>query len=231
MRARSKKGGKPGKAQAPSLSQWIPRHFGIIGLVISSIAGLVGGALGFYEHWHNVQTLPIVHKIGCASDDWLPKSKLERADPKRFSVAVAHFENDKDESLEGDLKHALDHFHETLGVQLLEFDRLICLQGHIDAETLGKQKAHQYLAESGADVLIWGVVIDYGGKNVVQVYLTTSGQFKSSTKAFVPQAPDQAFELPVFLQNDISNVLSLAIASQSAQFHGEGQYVADKLGP
>ena len=220
-------------AEVPSLKQWVYEHFGRLGLIILSIPVLVGGSLGFYEHWHNVQTLAPIHKIVCLSGDWLPKSGLEKADPKRFSVAIAHFENDKDEALEGDLKEALSNFDATLGVQPLEFDRLICLQGHTDeaAEALGKRKAHQYLAESRADVLIWGVVRDVEGKNVARVYLTASEVFRSAKKPFVPQPTEQAFDLPEDLRIDISDVLSLAIASQSAQFYGKGQYVADKLAP
>ena len=222
-----------GKSEAPSLKQLVYDHFGIIGLVIFSAPILIVGVLGWYELWHNVQTLPLVHKIVCWRGDWLPKSALEKADPKRFSVALAHFETDKDESLEGDLKEALSNFDKTLGVQPLEFDRLICLQGHADdaAEALGKKKAHQYLAESGADILIWGVVRDENGKDVARVYLTTSNEFRRSPKPFVPLATDQAFDLPETLRSDISDVLSLAIAAQSAQFYQEGQYVADKLAP
>jgi hypothetical protein len=228
-----KKKDEPGKLQAPSLKQWVYEHFGILGLIIVSIPVVIGASLGFYEHLHNVQTLPLVHRFVCWSGDLLPKSALEKADPTRFSVALAHFENDKDESLEGDLKEALSNFDQTLGIQPLEFDRLICLQGHTDdaAEALGKKKAHQYLAESGADVLVWGVVRDEGGKNVSRVYLSTSDNFRRSQKPFVPQATDQAFDLPETLRSDISDVLSLAIATQSAQFYQEGQYVVDKLAP
>jgi hypothetical protein len=224
---------KSAKAEPPSLKQWLYQHFGKLGLVIFSVPVLVGGTLGFYEHWHNVQTLPLIHKMVCWSEDWIPKSALEKADPKRFSVALVHFENDKDESLEGDLKEALYNFDKSLGIQPLEFDRLICLQGRTDdaAETLGKKKAHQYLAESGADLVVWGVVRDVDGKSVARVYVTTSDEFRVSKKPFVPRPTEQAFDLPEDLRGNISDVLSLAIASQSAQFKGEGQYVADKLGP
>src|ERR1700692_1627625 len=85
--------------QAPSLKQWVYEHFGILGLIVVSIPVVIVASLGFYEHLHNVQTLPLIHKFVCWSGDWLPKAALEKADPNRFSVAIAHFENDKDDSL------------------------------------------------------------------------------------------------------------------------------------
>ena len=69
------------------LKRRIYRRFGIAGLVVVFIAGIV---FHCWWNWKTVRTRPGIHQIV----SWLTLSGLPDADSERFTVALAHLENE-----------------------------------------------------------------------------------------------------------------------------------------
>ena len=151
---------------------------------------------------------------------------LPIADPKRFSVALAHLENDKDHAVENQLREALRNFADKLGLQPLEFDRTIRLLGQPEAaEAAGHEEARKLLKQSGAQVLVWGRI---AGPSSARLFWTSVSAGKHSEQAFQPNA----FELPDVHGRDLADILDLVVATQSAEFFAQaGRFIADQLSP
>ena len=88
------------------------------------------------------------------------QAPLPKADSQRFVVALAHLEHDKNQEHERLIREVLKNFE---GVQLLQFDRTISLEGTEpeESEKKGHAQAQQYLKDSGAHVLMWGLVLSH----------------------------------------------------------------------
>ena len=151
---------------------------------------------------------------------------LPTADPKRFSVGLAHLQDDKDRAVERELREALINFAAKLDLEPLEFDRTIYLRGQPeDAEEAGHKEARKFLKESGAQVLVWGRV---AGASSARLFWTSAAGGRHSERAYQPQA----FELPDVHGRDLADILGLVVATQSAEFFAqEGRFIADQLSP
>jgi tetratricopeptide (TPR) repeat protein len=154
---------------------------------------------------------------------------IPKADSARFSVALAHLQNDDDRNMEGFIARALKNFDKPLGVQFLQFDRTITLKDQTDtSEKAGHEQARRYLKESGAQALIWGSAWTANGKSDAQLYYTTAGEGTPSAEAYQPEN----FKLPVVQRKELTDVLGLVVATQAAGFSvQEGRFIADKLKP
>jgi len=189
------------------------RRFGQFVFALVFIVGL-----GLWN-WDKIRDLPGVSPIV----SWTFQKSLPKADPKRFAVAIAHLENDKDRQHEVLIREALKDFE---GVQVLGFDRTISPSGEGDES--GHDKAREYLKESGAHVLIWGLVHHIGGESAPRIYWTTSRESKRSKEVYQPER----FELPELFWDDLVEVLRLVVVTQSAEFLAqEGHFIADQLDP
>ena len=113
-------------------------------------------------------------------------------DPKRFSIALVHLENDNDREFEKFLVDALGGFE---GIEILRFNRPIIHKGvePEDREKTGYDRAHKYLAETGADVLIWGTKLELDGKSAARLYWTTFSYTRCRPQS--PYVPHD-FQLP-----------------------------------
>ena len=158
---------------------------------------------------------------------WFAQAPLPKADPQRFAVALAHFEHDKDQQYERLIREVLKDFE---GVQLLQFDRTISLAGTKpeESEKEGHTQARQYLEDSGAHVLIWGLVLNLDGKSAPHLYWTT---LEARKRAKEPYQPEN-FKLPALFWSDLAEVLRLVVATQYSKFLAqEGHFIADQLTP
>ncbi len=90
--------------------------------------------------------------------NWIAEKPIPKANLEQFSVAISHLENEIDGEFERLITNA---FREWRSVEILRFDRKISLKGsrRQEARRLGHQKAQGYLAQSGAQVMIWGEVL------------------------------------------------------------------------
>lgn len=214
-----------GEPQEPKaiVKRWVYQHFGLWGLAGLAILGFV---IYLWWNWDKVKNLPGVPLIiSRVSQEPLPK-----ADPKRFAIAVAHLENDRDRQQERLIVEALKDFK---GIQILRFDRAITLEGFQPEEGVkaGHESAHQYLKESGAHVLIWGTILSREGKSVPKLYWTTTRDFERERQGARYQLTED-LNLPDIFWNDLVGVLRLLAVTQYVEFSSrEGHFIADPLSP
>jgi hypothetical protein len=157
-----------------------------------------------WSNWSTVKTFPVVSSLVA----WFSQTRLPKADSQRFAVALAHLEYDHDAQYERLIREVLKDFE---GVQLLQFDRTISLEGAKpeEREQKGHSQARQYLADAGADVLIWGLVLSQEGKSAPRLYWTTLQEGKRAKEPYQPEN----FKLPDLFWNDLAEVLRLVVVT------------------
>mgnify|MGYP000530741290 CR=1 FL=1 len=205
------------------IQAWVFQNFGVVGL---AVLALIGVCFFVWSQWSKVRSWPgISFVIGR-----LTRAALPKADRRRFSVAVAHLEDDTDGKIEGLVARLLQDFD---GVQVLRFDRTVATKGGVpeEREKEGHQTARGYLEESGASVLIWGRVLRHAEKAVPDLYLTADhGEHGRATQYSLETETE--IRLPQLFWDDLSSVLRLIVATHAAAFSAEdGRYVADRLRP
>jgi tetratricopeptide (TPR) repeat protein len=155
---------------------------------------------------------------------------LDNVQTQRFSVAVAHLENDPEAHHEGLIVEALKEFKE---VEVLRFDRTITLRGSQpeDRVRAGHEQARNFLHKSGAHVLIWGTVLHHEDTSLPKLYWT-------ALKSPSPGLREQRYkwtddlDLPALFWEDLAVVLRLTVATEHAEFAAqEGHFIADRLEP
>ena len=202
---------------------WSFRRFGVRGLVALA---LIPVAFFLWTEWDKVKTWPGLAPIMT----YLTREPLPVADPKRFSVVVAHLEDDVDQQHERLIVRLLQDFE---GIQVLALDRTIPVKGPVpeEREREGHQVARDYLKESHASVLIWGSVLSYGRQTNPDLYLTAARGEPGKSKQYSPKVEGE-FRLPKIFWSDLATVLRLLIATYDAEFQAaEGRYITDRLPP
>ncbi len=215
-----------GEHKVPELGDWVRQRVferygirGILGLA------LLAGAFFVWTQWSTVSRWPGISSFVA----YVSRDPLPQADPHRFSVAIAHLEDDDANRTHEKLIVRL--LHEFEGVQVLALDRTIPVHGSLpeEQERKGHEKARQYLEESNASVLIWGRVLEYGDQSKPDLYLTAAAGQDGRSRQYTLDAGTE-FSLPNVFWEDLADVLRLVIGTQAAQFD-EGHYVADRLQP
>lgn len=99
---------------------------------------------------------------------------IPKADPRRFAIALAHLTHDNNQEVE---RLILESIRDLRGVQILRFDRTLSAEGPIPEESLrhAHDAARVLLAESSADVLLWGTVLSHDGRTAPRLFWTTAG--------------------------------------------------------
>jgi hypothetical protein len=146
--------------------KWVFRHFGTRGLIIFILLSTTVVFIFKYSDtiskWPGVATIVnyihnTFHPIPCA-------------DPNRFTIFVAHLENDVNHDVERRIVNLiLEEFKE---IKVMRLDRTITLEGSDPDKQvkLGHELGQKYLKESGASVLIWGTVLSESGKTAPKLY-------------------------------------------------------------
>lgn len=201
---------------------WVFRHFGIPGLVVLALFSL---AVYAYMNWDTILKWPGV----ASAVTYISRCPIPTADPNRISVLVAHLENDTLYEHEQLIVEALKEFK---GIQILRLDRNITLKGTVpeEEEKRGHESARNYLKQSGASVLIWGMVLKRGDKAVPKLYWTAIQGDELKPKRYNEPRIDSQFRLPEVFWSDLADILHLLVASYATEFRAEnGRYVADRL--
>ena len=204
------------------------QRLGLSGLVVLLV---LGGVVGAWWNWNTVRTLPGIEPILV----WLARGGLPEADPRRFTVALAHLENDEARQSEDLIFEALhEQFDspEKNAVQILRFDRTI-QRGGVDLEAsvnAAHKEARAYLDQSGADVLIWGAVLKEGDERVPKLFWTTRSDLERVRDW--GRYPMRALEPPEVFFADLAEILGLLVVTGDSEFRSlEGHFVADRIGP
>jgi hypothetical protein len=117
-------------------------------------------------------------------------------------------------------------------LQILHFDRTIELKGgDLEIEvSKGHEAARRLLAESGADVLLWGRVLKEGNQPRPRLFWTAA--LATAHGKETDLCGVQEFELPAAFWTDLARWLGLLVESQAAELSRlEGQSAADRLTP
>jgi tetratricopeptide (TPR) repeat protein len=157
----------------------------------------------------------------------IPEGPIPIADPRRFSVALAHLAHDENQELE---RLIVESLRDLAGVQILRFDRTISAEGAVpeESERSGHEMARALLRESTAEVLIWGTVLSQSGRNVPRLYWTTAESRARSRQPYLPEN----FQLPQIFWEDLAEILRLVTVTQSQElFARRGQHTAPELAP
>ena len=204
----------------------IYKRFGVPGLIVILI---LGGVVWTWWNWDDIRKRPGIQPILT----WF--SPLPQADPERFTVALAHLENEDDHRYENQIFEGLNEqfdSQEKNAVQILRFDRTI-QRGGADQEASvshAHQQARAYLEKSGAEVLIWGSVLKDGDGSIPKLYWTPSRHVDRARDW--GRYPTEDLELPAVFWTDLVEILQLLVVTRDAEFRSlEGQFVADRLGP
>jgi tetratricopeptide (TPR) repeat protein len=155
----------------------------------------------------------------------LTQKSLPRADPARFSVAVAHLSGDTPNYANENV--LIQDLTELKGIKVLRFDRTIDLSAGNpeEAEKQGHLQAQSYLSQSGAEVLIWGTVLSSGSQVVFKLFWTTNTGEPAKSGRYQPTGN---LRLPEGFASDIKSMLSFIVLAQQNEYL-RGVYVADQL--
>jgi tetratricopeptide (TPR) repeat protein len=203
---------------------WLFRRFGVHGLVVIALLSVAGYILTHWDavsKWHGIASVVI----------YLSRDPVPKADPKRFSILVAHLENDTNQESERFIVKELKEFR---GIQALKLDRTISLDRPVpeEKEKQGYESAIDYLKESEASVLIWGTVYRGEGGILLNLYWSTSEKNRQNGQASY-DAPTTLthFHMPVVFSSDMAEILRLMIASRYVEGFSGGDIlqVADRL--
>jgi hypothetical protein len=159
------------------------------------------------------------------------RQPLPRADTQRFSVLVAHLEND----VQGEHKNLIvEALREFPGIEVLPLDRTIPLAGPVPAEMekQGQETARRYLEQSGAEVLIGGSVLSLHGRTIPKLYWTQAHSGEVRWQLYEAPRAEDLFRLTEVFWSDLAETLRLLIVAGQAEFEAQrGHYVADRLSP
>ncbi len=219
--------------KAPDLGEEFKRRvferYGYLGLIVFAAVAVV---FGIWWKWPDIRKRPFVGKIV----DRFRRAPLPTADPARFTVAIAHLQDDDEQEHEKLIFQDLNEGfagEDKNAVQILRFDRTIETAAAQDLESdvaTGHQTARSYLAESGAEVLIWGTAIGSGEASVPKLYWTTAREGDPSRNPGRYATEDLA--LPEVFWTDLVDVLRLLVVARDAEFHSlQGHFVVDRVGP
>jgi tetratricopeptide (TPR) repeat protein len=149
---------------------------------------------------------------------------LPKTNPNVFTVAIVPLDNDAGGQIGHDIMEGL---REVRGIGLVRFERPPISDSDVSA---GSARARQYLKESGAEVLIWGTVLDAGGSKVPKLYWTNASGIATKESGNYPFPAD--LSLPPALAKDLNELLKLLVLTQGTAFYRqEGHFIADQLAP
>lgn len=203
--------------------RYIYKRFGFKGLLVIVVVGLF---VAFWWNWSEIKERPGISQFV----ERFMRQPVPKANPAHYSVMVASIESDEHAEHQQLIVEALKEFD---GIEVLSLDRTIPLKGSYANELVkvGHSKAREYLLQSGAQVLIWGTVLRHGSKSMPKLYWTLLSDTAPNKKPG-RYNPTEELGLPALFWTDFIEVLSLLVATQSAEyFSARSQYVAENLLP
>ncbi len=207
------------------ISKWASQYLGIPGLIGLFVLVAV---FYVYKNWAKVKTWPGVPFLV----DLCSRHRIPVADKERFTILVARLEDDPQRKFERLIIEDLSEFN---GIDVMVLDRTIALARFKPEETerRGNETARGYLKKSGADVIIWGKILNFEDKSIPKLYYThaISGENVHVERYRAPRE-DEFLRLPKAFWEDLSKILRLLVATGMARYYDmQGQYVADQLKP
>lgn len=149
----------------------------------------------------------------------------------RLTIAVASLAKDKDCESKDFLLSELRGYD---GVEIQNLNASIELvDAHQEvARKNGEDSARALLKKTGADVLIWGLVVRVDGRSKLELFWTPAHEL-SGAKATEKYLPTETIALPAEFWDDLKQILGLLIQYRLLKLHLDqpGHYIAEKLAP
>jgi tetratricopeptide (TPR) repeat protein len=201
---------------------WTYAHrFGIPGIIVF-VAVLV------WWQWDTISKRPgvgpLTRKIGSVLSRADP---LPTADPNRFSVMVARFQDDQNNGYAKLLVNALTGLE---GIQVLALEKPITADSGRpgDAIQFGHKSARELLKQTQAQMLIWGRVLTVNDESGVQIFWTTPAESRRSHDLHQLDG----LKLPLQFWNEFVGVIQLQVVAESTEFLArQGEFLAERLRP
>ncbi len=155
---------------------------------------------------------------------------IPKSDSGSFTVAVAQLDNDSDGRI---ARLVVEDLQEIRWIRVLEIHRRISLRG-TDRQTSvlnGKVSASEFLKKSHAQVLVWGVILSDGVRQVPDLFVSSEQpSTKGPSEGRYPLTA--VLELPPLFWKQLTSVLDLVVATQSANYlANENRASEDTLQP
>ncbi len=163
-----------------------------------------------YLRGPNILRVPAVDVTGL-SEPYPKPAKWEI----RVVVAIAHLEGDDGHKMEGQLRDALANLDPRLHVTPVILNRTITLAGR--PQGIAHLDALSSVTDVRVDTLIWGGVKTAPAPAVGPLYATEFGGNPQFGGGYLPGD----FKLPELPVDDLSQVISLMVATKSAELMGQ----------
>ena len=155
---------------------------------------------GVWWFWDDIAKKPGVAEVVA----WVERKPIVPAKPGHLTIAVAHFEDDKNQEHEKLLRDALDDDFNSAESKAI--DRTIILP---DADTgqnsvaKAKEEANRLRKRAGADVLLWGRVITLKNKSEMRLYWTTGRELAGVKQSRLYANSSETIALPPLFWDDL----------------------------
>jgi tetratricopeptide (TPR) repeat protein len=178
-------------------------------------------------NWDHIRALPPIPQVL----SYISRKPIQKVSENKLVIAVAHLENDPEDKNEKLLLAELEKF-EGLTVQPIDRRLQLPLEGTLQENIAqGHKQARVLLAQSGAEALIWGSVLEHDGHSTLQLRWTP----EQGRTGLIPSGryePDADLNLPPIFWEDLTKVLGLIVETRIDTFSMQiGTYQADKLKP
>jgi len=199
----------------------VRKRFGALGtLVICFVAT--------WWQWDHISKLPGIESLV----EYVTETPVPRATKGKFNIAIAHLEGDDGHEMEAKIRESLADFP---AVATLSFDRVIESEHGNNAqdEREAHDRARALLNQSGADVLIWGVVLKQGNESIPKLYWTPSEALAERIPAGrYPIKVSEDLRLPIVFWHDLTHIFGLLVIENEKEFlKPDGPYERDQLAP
>ena len=141
---------------------------------------------------------------------------IPTGDAGGFTVAVAQLDDDDDGRIE---RLVVEDLREIRWIRVMQIHRRIDLSGADWRKDVldGQATASELLRRSRAQVLVWGGILSDGARQVPHLLLSTA-QLTSSGSSEGRYPLNDALQLPPLFWKQLSSVLDLVVATQSANY-------------
>lgn len=181
-------------------------------------------ALAVWWQWSTVKDLPGVAILVAGARHgfaFITRPKLPTPRGDRFSVCIAHLVGDVDRRAETLI---VGELRDLPGVEILSVDREVPNDG-----ARGHEAARRILRETGADALIWGRNLEFGGQQVPKLYWTLKDG-RADWKASDHYRPTAELKLPDLFWSDLKEVLTLIVVLTAVNLtSGEDTYSVNDI--
>ena len=186
------------------LSTFVLRRMGpILTVVVVAVALLANQVIKGWWNWNELLTKPGIAPI------FSQLRPPPRADPTKFAVVIADFDNDESREFRRVVMEGLKEIH---GIQLLALEQPIpyAPSDTEDARAARQQITSKFLRQSAAQILIWGTVLRVGDARVLKLFWETEPAVRAG-EPFTRHEFQHSLELPESLRNRLADVLGLIV--------------------